>query len=144
MKLPYDAELLRVFIGESDLHGARPLYEIIVEEARKRGMAGATVLRGIMSFGANSRLHTAKILRLSEDLPLVIEIVDTPERIAAYTAAGASGMCSGSKHSPRVRIAQSMRAFLLASATAAFCQQRRSRTPGNQRESRSDRRVAQE
>ena len=84
MKLPYEAELLRIFVGESDLHGSRPLYEVIVEEARKRGMAGATVVRGIMSFGANSRLHTAKILRLSEDLPLIIEIVDTKERVDAF------------------------------------------------------------
>jgi uncharacterized protein len=84
MQLPGEAELLRIFIGESDkLHG-RSLYEVIVEEARKRGMAGATVLRGIQGFGAHSRMHTAKILRLSEDLPLVIEIVDKPERIAAF------------------------------------------------------------
>jgi hypothetical protein len=84
MKLPEEAELLRIFIGESDrLHG-RLLYEVIVEEARKRGMAGATVLRGIMGFGAHSRMHTAKILRLSEDLPVIIEIVDNPERIDAF------------------------------------------------------------
>jgi hypothetical protein len=84
MKLPAEAELLRVFIGESDRHGGRPLYEVIVEEARRRGMAGATVLRGTLGFGASSRIHTAKILRLSEDLPMVIEIVDRPERIAAF------------------------------------------------------------
>ena len=84
MKLPAEAELLRIFIGESDKHGGRPLYEAIVEEARRRGMAGATVLRGTLGFGANSRLHTAKILRLSEDLPMVIEIVDDPARIAAF------------------------------------------------------------
>lgn len=84
MELPAEAELLRIFIGESDRHGQRPLYEVIVEEARKRGLAGATVLRGIMGFGSNSRIHTAKILRLSEDLPLIIEIVDRPERIAAF------------------------------------------------------------
>jgi uncharacterized protein len=84
MKLPSEAELLRIFIGESDHYEGRPLYEKIVEEARKRGMAGATVLRGITGFGAHSRLHTAKILRLSEDLPIVIEIVDRPERIAAF------------------------------------------------------------
>jgi PII-like signaling protein len=84
MKLPDEAQLLRIFIGESDkLHG-RPLYEIIVEEARRRGMAGATVLRGTLGFGANSRIHTAKILRLSEDLPMVIEIVDRRERIEAF------------------------------------------------------------
>jgi PII-like signaling protein len=84
MKRPAEAELLRIFIGESDKHGGRPLYEVIVEEARRRGMAGATVLRGTLGFGANSRIHTAKILRLSEDLPMVIEIVDAPERIAAF------------------------------------------------------------
>jgi uncharacterized protein len=82
MRLPEEAELLRVFIGESDRYQGRPLYEVIVLEARKRGMAGATVLRGVMGFGADSRMHTAKILRLSEDLPIVVEIVDTPERIA--------------------------------------------------------------
>jgi PII-like signaling protein len=82
MKLPHEAELLRIFIGESDKHQGRPLYEVIVEEARRRGLAGATVLRGTLGFGANSRIHTAKILRLSEDLPMVIEIVDRPERIA--------------------------------------------------------------
>jgi uncharacterized protein len=82
MKLPHEAELLRIFIGESDkLHG-KPLYEVIVKTARERGMAGATVLRGIEGFGAHSRMHTAKILRLSEDLPIVVEIVDTPEKIA--------------------------------------------------------------
>ena len=82
MHLPEEAELLRIFIGETDKHHGRPLYEVIVEMARRMGMAGATVLRGIMGFGADSRMHTAKILRLSEDLPVVIEIVDKPERIA--------------------------------------------------------------
>jgi len=82
--LPSEAQLLRIFIGESDEQGHRPLYEAIVEEARKRGMAGATVLRGVMGFGKASRIHTIKILRLSEDLPIVIEIVDKPERIAAF------------------------------------------------------------
>ena len=84
MKLPSDAELLRIFIGESDKARGRPLYEVIVDEARRRGLAGATVLRGTLGFGANSRIHTAKILRLSEDLPMVIEIVDTRERIAEF------------------------------------------------------------
>ena len=84
MKLPKEAELLRVFIGESDKFEGRPLYEVIVREARERGMAGATVLRGLMGFGAHSRLHTAKILRLSEDLPIIVEIVDKPERIEAF------------------------------------------------------------
>lgn len=84
MKLPQEAELLRIFIGESDRQGGRPLHELIVEAARKRGMAGATVLQGVLGFGAHSRIHTAKILRLSEDLPMVIEIVDRPDRIAAF------------------------------------------------------------
>ncbi|MBN2296031.1 MAG: DUF190 domain-containing protein [Pirellulales bacterium] len=84
MKLPSEAELLRVFIGESDKWEGRPLYEVIVREARERGMAGATVLRGMMGFGAHSRLHTTKILRLSEDLPIVVEIVDKSERIEAF------------------------------------------------------------
>lgn len=81
MKLPSEADLLRIFIGESDKVGGRPLYEVIVELARKKGLAGATVLKGCLGFGANSRIHTTKILRLSEDLPMVIEIVDKPERI---------------------------------------------------------------
>jgi len=84
MKLPSEAELLRIFIGESDKHDGRPLYEVIVKSARERGMAGATVLRGTLGFGAHSRIHTAKILRLSEDLPIVVEIVDKPERIAEF------------------------------------------------------------
>ena len=82
MKLPAEAELLRIFVGESDKHHGRPLYEVLVEEARRRGLAGATVLRGVLGFGVNSRIHTAKILRLSEDLPMIVEIVDTPEKIA--------------------------------------------------------------
>ncbi len=82
MKLPAEAELLRIFIGESDKYEGRPLYEVIVEEARKRKLAGATVLHGVLGFGANSRLHTTKILRLSEDLPVVIEIVDESAKIA--------------------------------------------------------------
>lgn len=84
MSLPKEADLLRIFIGEADHYGHRPLYEAIVEEARKRGLAGATVIRGLMGFGKASLIHTAKILRLSEDLPLVIEIVDTTERIEAF------------------------------------------------------------
>jgi PII-like signaling protein len=84
MKLPTEAELLRIFIGESDTHKGRPLYEVLVEEARRRGLAGATVLRGTLGFGASSRIHTAHILRLSEDLPMVVEIVDTPEKIGAF------------------------------------------------------------
>lgn len=84
MKLPSEAHLLRIFVGESDKIGGRPLYEVIVELARKKGLAGATVLRGCLGFGANSRIHTSKILRLSEDLPMVIEMVDKPERIQGF------------------------------------------------------------
>jgi len=85
MSLPRDAMLLRIFIGEDDKsRGRRPLYEAIVMKARERGLAGATLLRGAMGFGHSSRIHTTKILRLSEDLPLVIEIVDTEEKIKAF------------------------------------------------------------
>jgi PII-like signaling protein len=75
------ARLLRIFIGESDTHDGRPLYQAIVETLRRQGLAGATVLRGIEGFGKSSRLHTAHILRLSEDLPIVIECVDTDDKI---------------------------------------------------------------
>jgi PII-like signaling protein len=81
------ATLLRVFIGESDQYGGRPLHEAIVLKARELGLAGATVLRGPMGFGRSSRLHTAKILRLSEDLPLVIELVDEEAKIEALLEA---------------------------------------------------------
>jgi PII-like signaling protein len=86
MKLLTEARLLRVFIGESDKFEGRPLYQVIVERARRRELAGATVLRGYLGFGANSRIHSARVLRLSEDLPMVIEIVDEPERINAFVA----------------------------------------------------------
>jgi len=84
MQLPAESELLRIFIGEEDRIHGKPLYEAIVEEARKQGMAGVTVTRGMMSYGASSRVHSAKILRLSDELPLVIELVDTHEKIAAF------------------------------------------------------------
>jgi PII-like signaling protein len=83
VKLEGEGKLLRIFIGESDKHGRKPLYQAIVEMLREEGMAGATVLRGIEGFGATSHLHTARILRLSEDLPIVIEVADTAERIEA-------------------------------------------------------------
>ena len=83
MKLEGEGKLVRIYIGESDRHHGKPLYQAIVERVRSAGLAGATVLRGIEGFGADSRLHTSRILRLSEDLPIVIEIVDTPERIDA-------------------------------------------------------------
>ena len=81
MQIPADAVLLRIFIGENDRHDHRPLHEAIVLKARELHLAGATVLRGPMGFGHSSRLHTAKILRLSEDLPIVIEIVDSEDKI---------------------------------------------------------------
>jgi PII-like signaling protein len=81
MKLEGDGLLVRIFIGEQDHWHGKPLYEAIVAKARESGLAGATVLRGMMGFGAKSRIHTAKILRLSEDLPIVIELVDSAEKI---------------------------------------------------------------
>ncbi len=84
MEIPTDAKLLRIFIGEDHRCGSAPLYEAIVLKAREMHLAGATVLRGPMGFGQSSRLHTAKVLRLSEDLPMVIEIVDSAEKIDAF------------------------------------------------------------
>src|SRR6476619_1612323 len=83
MHIPEDGYLLRIFVGESDRSGHKPLYEVIVLKAREAGLAGATVVRGVMGFGKNSVLHTAKILRLSEDLPMVVDIVDSQEKIEA-------------------------------------------------------------
>ena len=85
MHLPEEGSLLRIFIGESDRHDGKPLYEWLVLQAREQGFAGATVLRGIMGFGANTRvIHTFKIERLSEDLPIIVEIVDTKEKLEAF------------------------------------------------------------
>ena len=84
MQIPRDAILLRIFIGESERAKGKPLYEAIVLKARELKLGGATVLRGPMGFGKSSHLHSAKILRLSEDLPIVIEIVDSPEKIDAF------------------------------------------------------------
>jgi PII-like signaling protein len=84
MILPEEGQLLRIFVGESDRYEGLPLYEWLVRQARQRGLAGATVLRGIAGFGAASRIHTTNILRLSLDLPIIIEIVDKPERIEAF------------------------------------------------------------
>lgn len=83
MKITGSGKLLRIFLGESDRHHGRPLYEAIVHRAHELGLAGATVWRGIEGYGAASRIHTAKILRLSEDLPVLIEIVDSEEKIRA-------------------------------------------------------------
>lgn len=84
MKIPKEGRLLRIFIGERNKYDGRPLYEWIVLQAKEKGLAGATVLRGIMGFGANSRIHTSKILRLSEDLPIIIEIVDTHDKLIDF------------------------------------------------------------
>lgn len=85
MHLPEEGYLLRIFIGESDKHAGKPLYEWLVLKAREQGLAGATVLRGVMGFGANTRvIHTFKIEQLSEDMPMVVEVVDTKEKLEAF------------------------------------------------------------
>jgi PII-like signaling protein len=94
MEIPHDSLLLRIFIGESDRYDGRPLHEAIVLKAREQHLAGATVLRGTMGFGKSSRLHTSKILRLSYDLPVVIEITDSEEKINAFLPV-LDGMISG-------------------------------------------------
>ena len=95
MQTPRDAVLLRIFIGEDKKHGHQPLYEAIVLKAREMDLAGATVLRGPIGYGHSSRLHTTKILRLSEDLPMVIEIVDAEDKINAFVAVLDDMMSSG-------------------------------------------------
>ncbi|MDD5217200.1 MAG: DUF190 domain-containing protein [Candidatus Omnitrophica bacterium] len=84
MKMPADGKLLRIFIGEQDKYQGRPLYEAIVLKAKQDGLAGTTVMKGCMGFGCKSHMHTTKLLRLSEDLPIVIEIVDSEEKINAF------------------------------------------------------------
>jgi len=104
MTIPEDGYLLRVFVGESDKHQGKPLYEWLVLKAREAGLAGATVLRGIEGFGAHSRLHTAKILRLSEDLPIVIEIVDSLEKIESFMPVVDQAISEGLATLERVRV----------------------------------------
>ena len=84
MVLPEDGCLLRIFIGESEKADGKPLYQWLVEKARAKGLAGATVWRGMMGYGANSRIHTSKILRLSQDLPVIVEIVDAREKLETF------------------------------------------------------------
>src|SRR5690242_16637400 len=84
MQVPQDAVLLRIFFGEDDKHGSLPLYEAIVLKAREMQLAGATVLRGAVGFGHSARIHTTKILRLSQDLPIIVEIVDSREKIDSF------------------------------------------------------------
>jgi uncharacterized protein len=106
MQIPRQAVLLRIFIGENDHFRGKPLYEAIVISARERHLAGATVLRGPMGFGKSSRLHTSKILRLSEDLPLVIEIVDSEDNINAFLPILDSMMSSGLVTLEKVKVLQ--------------------------------------
>lgn len=106
MMIPHAAVLLRIFIGESDRYGRQPLYEAIVTKAREMQLAGATVLRGPMGFGHSSRLHTAKILRLSGDMPLVIEIIDSEEKIAAFLPALEPMIGSGLVTTEKVQVIQ--------------------------------------
>ena len=106
MQIPRAAILLRIFLGENDRHDHRPLYEAIVLRARELHLAGATVLRGPMGFGHSSRLHTAKILRLSEDLPMVVEIVDSEEKINAFLPELEKMMGSGLVTIERVQVLQ--------------------------------------
>ena len=106
MNVPRDAVLLRIFVGEADKHGGKPLYEAIVMKARELHLAGATVLRGPMGFGPSSRVHTAKILRLSEDLPFVIEIVDAEDKIEAFLPVLDEMMGSGLVTIEKVKVLQ--------------------------------------
>ena len=104
MPLSRDAILLRIFIGEDDKVGHQPLYEAIVLKAREMGLAGATVLRGPMGFGHSSMLHTTKILRLSQDLPLIIEIVDSEDKVGQFVAAIEPIMGSGLVTTEKVKV----------------------------------------
>ncbi|RUM95315.1 DUF190 domain-containing protein [Pseudaminobacter arsenicus] len=106
MQIPRQAMLLRIFIGEDDRDDGHPLYESIVLKAREMQLAGATVLRGGMGFGQSSRLHTTKILRLSEDLPLVVEIVDSEEKISAFLPVLEGIMPSGLVTLEKVQVLQ--------------------------------------
>ena len=106
MQIPHEAVLLRIFIGEDDRADGRPLHEAIVLKAREMHLAGATVLRGAVGYGHSSRLHTAKILRLSEDLPLVIEIVDSAEAIDAFMPVLDAMMAGGLVTLEKVRVLQ--------------------------------------
>jgi PII-like signaling protein len=106
MKIPKDAVLLRIFLGENDHWQGRPLYEALVLKAREMHLGGATVLRGPMGFGHSSRLHTAKILRLSEDLPFVVEIVDIEDKIKGFVEAIEPMMGSGLITLEKVQVLQ--------------------------------------
>ncbi|MFV1981480.1 MAG: DUF190 domain-containing protein [Rhodothermia bacterium] len=104
MVLPEEGHLLRIFVGEADKYHGMPLYEWLVKTAREQGLAGATVLRGLEGFGAHSRVHTAKILRLSNDLPIVIEIVDTIDKIESFMPAVDQAVSEGLATLEKVQI----------------------------------------
>ena len=106
MQIPHDAMLLRIFFGEDDKFGGLPLYEAIVLKAREMHLAGATVLRGHVGFGHSSRIHTTKILRLSQDLPIVVEIVDSKEKIDAFLPTLDGMMSSGLVTLEKVQVLQ--------------------------------------
>jgi PII-like signaling protein len=106
MQIPREAVLLRIFFGEDDRHGKLPLYEAIVLKAREMQLAGATVLRGHIGFGHSSRIHTTKILRLSQDLPIIIEIVDSREKIDAFLPVLDEMMGSGMVTLEKVQVLQ--------------------------------------
>lgn len=106
MRLPRDAVLLRIFLGEDDKTGGQPLYEAIVLKAREMGLAGTTVLRGAMGFGHSSHIHTTKILRLSQDLPIIVEVVDAPEKIDRFLPVLDGMMSSGLVTVEKVQVLQ--------------------------------------
>lgn len=116
MQIPKNAVLLRIFIGEADRDESHPLYEAIVLKAREMQMAGATVLRGPMGFGHSSRLHTSKVLQLSEDLPIVIELVDSEERINKFLPVLDGMMTSGLVTIEKVQVLQYGKGNILKSA----------------------------
>lgn len=106
MQIPHDAVLLRIFFGEDDRHGHMPLHEAVVLKAREMQLAGATVLRGAAGFGHSSHIHTAKILRLSQDLPVIVEIVDSREKIDAFLPVLDGMMGSGLVTIEKVQVLQ--------------------------------------
>jgi hypothetical protein len=106
MQIPRDATLLRIFFGEDDKHDGLPLYEAIVLKAREMHLGGATVIRGNMGFGQSSRIHTTKILRLSQDLPLIVEIVDSKDKIDAFLPVLDQMMGSGLVTIEKVQVLQ--------------------------------------
>jgi uncharacterized protein len=106
MQPEQQATLLRLFVGERDRHGHQPLYEAIVTKAREQGLAGATVLRGLLGYGASSVLHTAKLVEISDDLPMVVEIVDTEEKIEKFLPVLDDLMASGLVTLEKVRVLQ--------------------------------------